>query len=715
MFCCPKTCSELKKLNRLTINSLLLNSTDSIFVLVDLIMLGTFGKGQLAAGAIGYSIYNIGWLFIEGFLTAQDTLMIKSKVMKENSIARYWSYISFLLIIFIGLVSAIVFLVVGLIIIFGYNLKFHTSSRAIIHLFLLLPGLLFHSFYRIIQKLLQSNGYYAPSFIVNVVGIVTNLLGNFLLMNVFGMGFYGCGTASSISRFIMFIALLQLLKRKEDISLNLRELQHLAEISSKQTDGRSFSTQLLDAARSEWDNNTESFPKNRENEKINNPILDEDISLESKGDIEMTVYNGNKKLNRRRDQNVKLSRNAEDTKETKKIKDIEENGKEHDSDEFSEEEIDFQEAPLIHGKNQIKPSSPLLKIKNANTVRKNISRYLKIAIPGGLVLVLDSGVYELGIILIAPMGNVSVSAQQILVFITGFFYLAFPFSLSISASTRINYHLTKGNFKRASITAYLCMWEGFFSMLLAAGLVYISGSFTGYLFTADQDVIQRVKDLSPYVACFQIALGLQGSLQGVLRATSHQWDIVGFTVGALWVVGLLLALYLSFWSSSTFGLEGFWVGLTIGMSLLALTLFIQLVSLDWVKEGRKIALIQRKINGIFPDNIINNLKLEIEENENIEIKTDQQIAENNNEIKRRNKDIKLSWTQKKEKVLELSGLEVSLPVVGGRSLGGIPALRRYKNLREEMDELEEIEFGSVIQLAPGARFTDYEEEDESEL
>ena len=65
-------------------------------------------------------------------------------------------------------------------------------------------------------------------------------------------------------------------------------------------------------------------------------------------------------------------------------------------------------------------------------------------------------------------------------------------------------------------------------MLTAAGIVYVLRDHIGYAFTSNSDIINRLKPMAPYLAGFQAAYGVYGSAQGVLRATSHQLDILGY-------------------------------------------------------------------------------------------------------------------------------------------------------------------------------------------
>lgn len=55
----------------------------------------------------------------------------------------------------------------------------------------------------------------------------------------------------------------------------------------------------------------------------------------------------------------------------------------------------------------------------------------------------------------------------------------------------------------------------------------------------------------------------------------------------MWLVGLPLGCYLAFVTRPTYGLEGLWIGLIVGMGLLAFVVVLQVFLLDWEKEARK--------------------------------------------------------------------------------------------------------------------------------
>lgn len=77
------------------------------------------------------------------------------------------------------------------------------------------------------------------------------------------------------------------------------------------------------------------------------------------------------------------------------------------------------------------------------------------------------------------------------------------------------------------MVAYLCLIEGTLFMTLAAGLQYLLRDYIGYIFTGNEDLIARLKSLAPFCAGFQVVYGIFGAAQGVMRATSHQLEMLG--------------------------------------------------------------------------------------------------------------------------------------------------------------------------------------------
>lgn len=174
---CKKCWRELRQLNRSALFSVATNILESSFDLVNISMLGHLGKGNLAAGAIAMILYKIVWVFVEGSLSAQDTLVSKAAALHDSVSIRYWSYVSLLFTLSLCGLSSIVFLFSPLIIPYGFLVSGHLTDKAIAHVFLLLPAFWCHGLFRVAQKYLQSQLIIFPALACTVFGICINVLG----------------------------------------------------------------------------------------------------------------------------------------------------------------------------------------------------------------------------------------------------------------------------------------------------------------------------------------------------------------------------------------------------------------------------------------------------------------------------------------------------------------------------------------------------------
>ena len=184
MSCIIVTCSEFANLNHLAVYSVFTNAIDASFGITTLIMLGHLGKGHLAAGVIALAFYNVSWYFIEGLLTAQDSLVARSFALNDRESARYWSYISCGVAILLWIPGTVLFIMAAIIIQYAFLIRAHTAVKAAEFLILLIPGLWAHSLFRVAQKYLQCQQKMVVPIICGLIGISANLLGEWSCVEV---------------------------------------------------------------------------------------------------------------------------------------------------------------------------------------------------------------------------------------------------------------------------------------------------------------------------------------------------------------------------------------------------------------------------------------------------------------------------------------------------------------------------------------------------
>ena len=171
---------EVSTLYGIMLYSILVNFSDASFLLVDVIMLGHLGKGHLSAAFLSFAFYNICWYLLEGMLTAEDNLLSRAFHLHDMVSVRYWTYISFIVVIILCLVTSILFIFSAIIIQFMFNIPQHIALKSAEFLFLLLPGFFFHALYRVVQKYLHSQQDTRIPLICGGIGVVSNIIGAIL-------------------------------------------------------------------------------------------------------------------------------------------------------------------------------------------------------------------------------------------------------------------------------------------------------------------------------------------------------------------------------------------------------------------------------------------------------------------------------------------------------------------------------------------------------
>ena len=158
------------------------------------------------------------------------------------------------------------------------------------------------------------------------------------------------------------------------------------------------------------------------------------------------------------------------------------------------------------------------------------------------------------VMFIARMGSVPLAATQILIVFNEMIYLSVPFSIAVASTQRIGAALGTNNVDRAKAACISSYVLGMILVGCAAGIVYVLPLYLAYIFTSDGDVVYRVASLSSIAAIFQVAYGLAGLSQGVLKAMGRQSEIATFTFLSLYTLGLPLAYFWGMWVRPTYGL-----------------------------------------------------------------------------------------------------------------------------------------------------------------
>ncbi|TIC98771.1 putative transporter [Colletotrichum higginsianum] len=209
---------------------------------------------------------------------------------------------------------------------------------------------------------------------------------------------------------------------------------------------------------------------------------------------------------------------------------------------------------------------------------------LRLALPGMIMIEAEYMAFEVLTLFSSHFGPSYLAAQSVVVTLCAITY-QIPFPVSIAASTRIANLIGAGLVDAAKTTGVVA-----FAAALIVGIfnVIMFGSLRFHLprlFTDDEEVIAIVADVLPLCAMMQVFDGLSAGAHGLLRGIGRP-SIGGY---ANITVYYLIAIPLSFGTAFGLGwkLKGLWLGVTVGLALVATIEYSFVYFTDWHKAARE--------------------------------------------------------------------------------------------------------------------------------
>lgn len=244
-------------------------------------------------------------------------------------------------------------------------------------------------------------------------------------------------------------------------------------------------------------------------------------------------------------------------------------------------------------------------------------------------------------LIVASMGTVAICSHQLLLFTVHLLVWVFIHPLSAATALRIHHLFHQRRLLDAQYAVRIAFVQCCLVATACAALVYGTSSVLGWVFTSNADIVRRIQSLGVYAAPLVLTNSLQAVSMSIMKVLGYQLDSLTLMLVAQWLVSGGLGVYLAFYAPIIYGLEGMWIGMLTGSGLVAVTLVLQVICLDWHHELKKHALFTREQNA-------------------------------------------------KSKYYDLV-----LTAVDARSLGGFH-LRTYRNVDEEIEELQNLEAIEVV-------------------
>eukprot|EP00112_Aurelia_sp_Birch-Aquarium-sp1_P024064 Seg744.1 transcript_id=Seg744.1/GoldUCD/mRNA.D3Y31 product="Multidrug and toxin extrusion protein 1" protein_id=Seg744.1/GoldUCD/D3Y31 len=217
-------------------------------------------------------------------------------------------------------------------------------------------------------------------------------------------------------------------------------------------------------------------------------------------------------------------------------------------------------------------------------------QFVKLALPGALMIIFDWGTAEVGVFLMGLIGEVELGTQTIVFNILSLMFML-PLGISLAGGIQVGHFLGSGEPEKAINVAKSALLLFWMVGVCSGTILTCFKSYIGRVFTSSKDVIKMISAITPLIAAFHVLDGTQGVTCGLLRGIGLQkygavvnfigFDVIGLPLGV--VLGLVLHK----------GVLGFWCGISVGMVFQVFVLIIILIVSNWKKlslKARKRAL-----------------------------------------------------------------------------------------------------------------------------
>lgn len=203
--------------------------------------------------------------------------------------------------------------------------------------------------------------------------------------------------------------------------------------------------------------------------------------------------------------------------------------------------------------------------------RRRVDRLVKIGLPIGLHFALEIGIFALVSVLVGRLGAVALAGHQIAMTMAALTFMLAT-GISIAATARVGHHIGASDVDGARRAGFLALAWG--AALMGAGaVVFIGlGDVIAEAFAPhDPEVARMGAVLLRLAAIFSVSDGLQAVGAGVLRGLGDTAFTFWANMVGHWVIGLPIGLLLG----ARMGAEGYWWGLAIGLSAVAVALLVR--------------------------------------------------------------------------------------------------------------------------------------------
>ncbi|CAK9173080.1 unnamed protein product [Ilex paraguariensis] len=211
---------------------------------------------------------------------------------------------------------------------------------------------------------------------------------------------------------------------------------------------------------------------------------------------------------------------------------------------------------------------------------------LNLAVPSCISVCLEWWWYEIMILLCGLLLNpqATVASMGILIQTTALIYI-FPSSLSFGVSTRVGNELGANQPEKAKLAAIVGLSSSFILGFSALFFAIMVRNKWAKMFTQDSEIIALTSLVLPIIGLCELGNCPQTTGCGVLRGTARPKMGANINLGCFYLVGMPVAVWLSFYVG--FDFKGLWFGLLAAQGSCVVTMLFVLVRTNWVVQAQR--------------------------------------------------------------------------------------------------------------------------------
>jgi MATE family multidrug resistance protein len=194
---------------------------------------------------------------------------------------------------------------------------------------------------------------------------------------------------------------------------------------------------------------------------------------------------------------------------------------------------------------------------------------LRLGLPAATHMTAEVGAFAAATALAGRLDPVALAAHQIAINVASVTYMV-PLGVAAAGAVRVGHAVGRRDAAGVGRAGWTALAVGVGFMALAALAMVLVPAPIISLFTTDGAVVATGVSLLFIGAAFQLFDGLQSVATGVLRGLGDTHTAMLSNIAGHWIIGLPAGALLCF--RAGWGVRGLWVGLSIGLILVAIAL-----------------------------------------------------------------------------------------------------------------------------------------------